>query len=143
MIAALRWIRSPAQTGALRALELETKASWTARWHDSVHTPAVLEGRTAPMLTKASAADGVAMAFLEAHAAIFGMDSARDELLVDRTDTDELGMVHVRYGQVSSGVHGVGTPPEPCTSTRADRWCASRVSTSRSRRPRTPRRRSR
>ena len=93
---------------ALAALESETGQPWTLRIHPDIHTPAFLEGGMAPVLAKESQADKIARGFLGAHAALFKMESATEELQSDGVETDELGMTHVRFAQRASGLPVLG-----------------------------------
>ncbi len=92
------------QAQALAALEAETNTTWTVRYHADVHTPAFLEGRTAPMVAKPSDAARASLTFLRDHRALFLLGSPDDELAHVATDTDELGMSHARFQQRVGGV---------------------------------------
>lgn len=91
-----------ATTDPLQQLEAETGHSWTVRWQPDVHTPAFLEGRTAPMATTAADAERVGRDFLLRHATLYSMGGDDD---LDATDsaTDELGMTHARFAQKVRG----------------------------------------
>ena len=96
---------TPDQQAALQALEDDTGSPWTVRWHRDVHTPAVLEGRTAPLAMNTAAAEKAAYAFLAKHGDVFLLRGApEDELYSDASDADELGMTHVRLHQQVSGL---------------------------------------
>ena len=82
----------------LQQLEAETGHAWTVRWRDDLHTPALLEGRTAPMATTGSDAARAGRDFLRRHGALFSM-GVDDELVADDSSTDELGMTHARFQQ--------------------------------------------
>jgi thermolysin len=91
------------QADALANLESETGVPWTVRYHPDIHTPAFLDGKTAPMVARASDAAGAARGFFANHATLFRLGSI-DELDHDRTDTDELGMAHARFVQKQGGI---------------------------------------
>ena len=96
------------QAAAVAALERETGASWMVRWHHDLPTPALLEGRTARLLSSPapslSAVETSARRFLVDHPALFHLDASPDALARTAADTDELGMVHVRLAQQHQGV---------------------------------------
>ena len=71
----------------LQALEDETGHSWTVRWQPDIHTPAFLEGRTAPMATTADDAARTGRDFIQRHGALFSMGDT-DDLVVTAADTD-------------------------------------------------------
>ncbi|HWE31088.1 MAG TPA: hypothetical protein VHB97_23935, partial [Polyangia bacterium] len=83
---------------ALAQLDAETGVTWTARWYADIHTPALLEGRTAPLANTAVDAARAGRVFIRAHAALFSLADADD---VESTDgsTDELGMTHARFAE--------------------------------------------
>lgn len=97
--------RAPTGTGStdaasdpLQQLEADTGQTWTVRWRDDLHTPALLEGRTAPMATTGPDAERAGRQFLRRYGALFGM-SADDDVVAQESDTDELGMTHARFAQ--------------------------------------------
>lgn len=92
------------QLAALQALEEETGTTWRVRWQRDVHTPAFLEGRTAPMIARHASAEKAARSFLNEHRPLFQIASADDELGSIGLDGDELGMAHVRLVQQQGGV---------------------------------------
>jgi bacillolysin len=92
------------QERALADLEQETGTPWIVRYHPDLHTPAFLEGRTAPLVAHASEAPGAARSFFRAHRALFKMVDPDGELDLDRADGDELGMAHARFRQQQGGV---------------------------------------
>jgi Zn-dependent metalloprotease len=92
------------QEQALAALESDTGVTWSVRYHEDVHTPAFLDGRTAPLAAHPSQAAAAARGFLSTYRALFKLGSASDELALDDSSTDELGMTHARFTQVRSGV---------------------------------------
>lgn len=83
---------------ALAQLDAETGVTWSARWYSDIHTPAFLEGRTAPLANTAVDAARAGRVFIRAHAALFSLADADD---VEATDggTDELGMTHARFAE--------------------------------------------
>lgn len=85
-------------TDPLQQLIAETGHDWTVRWRDDLHTPALLEGRTAPMATTADDAARVGREFLRRHGPLFSMTSD-DDVVNSDADTDELGMTHARFMQ--------------------------------------------
>jgi bacillolysin len=87
-----------AVTDPLQQLESETGYTWTVRWRQDLHTPALLEGKTAPMATTASDAERVGREFLTRHRLLFSMGDS-DDLVADDSGTDELGMTHARFQQ--------------------------------------------
>jgi Zn-dependent metalloprotease len=98
------------QGEALRALERETGVRWLASFGVE-GTPNFLSGRTAPLIGGPRASDDApvaALAFIEAHKAIFRMGSAHAELAPAPAQVDAYGNIHVRLAQVISGVpvHG-------------------------------------
>jgi bacillolysin len=82
----------------LLQLEAETGHAWTVRWREDVHTPALLEGRTAPMATTGADAERAGRDFLKHHGALFSM-GGDDDLVASDSGTDELGMTHARFQQ--------------------------------------------
>jgi bacillolysin len=86
----------------LSELDAETGHTWTVRWHDDIHTPAFLEGGTAPMATTADDAARAGRDFLRRHAALFSM-GPNDDLVAQDAATDELGMTHARFGEEIAG----------------------------------------
>jgi thermolysin len=92
------------QAAALRRLESDTGVAWTVRWRSDDHTPAVLAGRTPPVVDRVSAAEAAALDFLGSYRSIFQMDDPSDVLLLEGADGDELGMTHARFNQVQGGV---------------------------------------
>jgi bacillolysin len=82
----------------LQQLEAETGHTWTVRWREDLHTPALLEGRTAPMATTGPDAERAGREFLTGHRLLFSMGDL-DDLVADDSDTDELGMTHARFSQ--------------------------------------------
>lgn len=95
---------SDAQVRALQALEKETGASWSVRYHEDAHTPAFLVGSTPPCLEKPSDAATVAESFLMRYRALFLMTAPQDELRAGVPTTDELGMTHIRFVQEQEDV---------------------------------------
>jgi Zn-dependent metalloprotease len=87
-----------AATDPLQQLIAETGHSWTARWRDDLHTPALLEGKTAPMATTPDDAARAGRDFLRRHGPLFSM-TADDDVEATDADTDELGMTHARFAQ--------------------------------------------
>lgn len=86
----------------LQELEAETGHTWTVRWHDDLHTPAFLEGGTAPMATTADDAARTGRDFVRRHALLFSMGPNDDLVAADAT-TDELGMTHARFSEEVDG----------------------------------------
>ena len=84
---------------ALAALEAETGHTWQLRAHPVLHTPAFLEGATAPLAATAKDADAATRRFVSAHRALFHLVSATDDLASVSANTDELGMTHARFTQ--------------------------------------------
>ncbi len=82
----------------LQQLEADTGQTWTVRWRDDLHTPALLEGRTAPLATTGPDAERAGRQFLKRYGALFGM-SPDDDVVAEDSDTDELGMTHARFEQ--------------------------------------------
>lgn len=85
----------------LKQLETETGHSWSVRWRDD-HTPAFLEGRTAPLAATADDAARSGRDFLKRHGALFAMRDGED-LDAQDAETDELGMTHARFTQKVNG----------------------------------------
>lgn len=102
----------PEQLRAFQQLERDTGEAWTVRWRDDLGTPALLEGRTRPLIADASAAKAVTLRFFKDHAALYQLRDADDELAPAAPATDALGMVHVRLRQMQRGIpvwgHGLG-----------------------------------
>lgn len=98
--------RSPAvdmkMMDPLQQLEAETGHEWSVRWHADIHTPAFLEGRTAPMATTGADAERTGRDFLRRHAALFSIGDG-DDLVAQDAATDELGMTHARFQQEVQG----------------------------------------
>ena len=93
------WSTEHGDQGALDALaqlDAETGVTWSARWYSDLHTPAFLEGRTAPLANTAVDAARAGRVFIRAHSALFALGDADD---VESSDggTDELGMTHARF----------------------------------------------
>src|SRR5262249_49699332 len=65
-------------------------------------TPALLEGRTAPLAATADDAARVGRDFIRAHHALFAMGE-RDTLDTISSDVDELGMTHARFQEEVGG----------------------------------------
>lgn len=86
----------------LQQLEAETGTTWSVRWHSDIHTPAYLEGRTAPLANTADDAERAGRVFIRAHQALFSMADADDVTATDG-GTDELGMTHARFGEKAQG----------------------------------------
>ena len=82
----------------LQQLESDTGQQWSVRWRSDLHTPALLEGRTAPMATTGPDAERVGRAFLRRYGALYGMGSD-DDVVAEESGTDELGMTHARFQQ--------------------------------------------
>jgi bacillolysin len=82
----------------IAALIAETGHPWSVRWHSDIHTPALLEGRTASMAATADDAARTGRVWLRAHGALFSMKDA-DDVSADDAGTDELGMTHARFHQ--------------------------------------------
>jgi bacillolysin len=89
---------------ALAALERDTGRSWTVRWHPDLHTPAYLQGRTAPLAATPGDAERAGRAFLTQYRALFRMSAPDDELDAVESLTDEVGMTHARFSQRQDGV---------------------------------------
>jgi Zn-dependent metalloprotease len=87
-----------ATTDPLQQLEADTGQTWTVRWRADVHTPALLEGRTAPMATTGPDGERAGRQFLRQYGALFGMGAA-DDVVAEDSGTDELGMTHARFEQ--------------------------------------------
>ncbi len=87
----------------LQQLEADTGHDWTVRWRADLHTPALLEGRTAPLATTGSDAERAGRDFLRRYGALFAM-SEQDDLVADDSGTDELGMTHARFEERVGGV---------------------------------------
>ena len=97
------------QAAALAALDHDTGVPWTVRYHEDVHTPAFLEGRTSPLITSPSQAARATRSFFGTYGALFKMSSApATELEEDVVESDELGMTHVRFLQSMGCVHVYG-----------------------------------
>ena len=87
----------------LAQLRRETASEWKVRRHDD-GTAAWLEGRGPPSAgMPATAARG----FLQRYGPLFGL-GPEDQLVSRSVDTDELGMVHVRFDQQRNGMPVVG-----------------------------------
>lgn len=86
----------------LEQLDAETGVHWSVRWQSDVHTPALLEGRTAPMASTAADAERTGRDFIRRHGALFGLGDDDDVTAGDGV-TDELGMTHARFQQKSQG----------------------------------------
>jgi bacillolysin len=91
-----------ATSDPIRQLEAETGHSWSVRWHEDVHTPAFLEGRTAPMAVTADDAARTGRDFLLRHATLFSIGPS-DDVDTQESATDELGMTHARFVQKVDG----------------------------------------
>lgn len=85
----------------LQELEAETGHTWTARWRDD-HTPAFLDGGSAPMASTADDAARVGREFVKRHGALFSM-APGDDLTVEEAETDALGMTHARFAEEVGG----------------------------------------
>ncbi len=92
------------QDRALAQLEADTRTRWHVRYHDALHTPAFLVGRTAPLLSPGVTAAHAARGFLTAYRELFRIAAPDLELTHDGTDLDGLGMSHARFHQHQSGV---------------------------------------
>jgi len=92
-----------ATTDPLQQLEADTGQSWTVRWRAELHTPALLEGRTAPMATTGPDAERTGRQFLRRYGALFGLRDSDDVAATDSA-TDELGMTHARFQQEVGGL---------------------------------------
>src|SRR5690242_21850424 len=79
---------------ALAALEADTGTTWTVRYHPDLHTAAFLDGRTAPLAAHPSQAAAAARGFLSTYRGLFALSSADEELQLDDSATDALGMTH-------------------------------------------------
>jgi len=82
----------------LQQLEEDTGHSWSIRWRQELHTPALLEGRTAPMATTGGDAERAGRQFLLHYGALYAMKPG-DDLVATDSGTDELGMTHARFQQ--------------------------------------------
>lgn len=80
----------------LAQLEADTGTTWTVRYHPDVHTPAFLEGRTAPMAATPSDAERAGRAFLLHYHAIWQM-APDEDLASEGAEADDLGMTHARF----------------------------------------------
>ena len=96
---------SPDGGGAdpLQQLEEDTGHSWSVRWRQELHTPAMLEGRTAPLATTGDDAERAGRAFLLKYGALYAMKPG-DDLVATDSGTDELGMTHARFSQHAGDV---------------------------------------
>lgn len=90
-------------TDPLQQLEADTGQSWSVRWREDLHTPALLEGRTSPMATTGPDAERVGREFLRRYGALYGM-GASDDVVAEQSGSDELGMTHARFEQHVGGV---------------------------------------
>jgi Zn-dependent metalloprotease len=86
----------------LSALAAETGHTWTARYRDDLQTPALVEGRTAPLAATGDDALRAARQFLRRHRALFSMGDGDDLDPLDG-DTDELGMSHAHFQELVQG----------------------------------------
>jgi thermolysin len=86
----------------LEQLERDTGHRWHARWHSDLHTPAFLDGRTAPLAASPPDAVREGRAFLYKYAALFGLHD--DDVASEGAETDELGMTHARFSQKKARV---------------------------------------
>jgi Zn-dependent metalloprotease len=86
----------------LQQLDAETGVTWSVRWHSDIHTPAYLEGRTAPLANTAVDAARAGRVFIRAHESLFSMADADDVAATD-AGTDELGMTHARFAEKAQG----------------------------------------
>ncbi|MSP59983.1 MAG: peptidase M4 family protein [Myxococcales bacterium] len=96
--------RDDAQERALAALSLATGRPWTVRYHARLHTPAFLEGRTAPIAVSPEEAPEAARDFLHHYRALFKLAIPEEEFRSEPVTTDELGMSHVRFVQQHGGI---------------------------------------
>lgn len=87
----------------LSQLEADSGGRWRIRWHQDLHTPAFLEGKTDPMAATPKDAERAARAFLLKYAALYRLGGS-DELKTIAAETDELGMTHARFRQQSGQV---------------------------------------
>lgn len=85
-------------TDPLQQLEADTGQPWTVRWRNDLHTPALLEGRTAPIATTGPDAERAGRQFLLRYGPLFGL-GADDDVVAQDSDTDDLGMTHARFQQ--------------------------------------------
>jgi Zn-dependent metalloprotease len=86
----------------LAQLERDTGHRWYARYHADLHTPAFLDGRTAPLAASPQDALREGRAFLYKYAALFGLHD--DDVASEGAETDELGMTHARFSQKKNKV---------------------------------------
>src|SRR5262249_40670781 len=87
----------------LQQLEEDTGHSWSVRWRQELHTPAMLEGRTAPMASTGSDAERAGREFLLHYGALYAMKPG-DDLDAIESGTDDIGMSHARFQQRTGGV---------------------------------------
>ena len=85
----------------IAALERETGHPWTLHLRADA-TPALLEGRTAPLAATATDALRAGRQFLKRHRALFNMGDSDDLDTLDG-DTDALGMTHAHFQEVVQG----------------------------------------
>ena len=83
---------------ALAALERETGQPWSIRWQDDLPTAAFLEGRTRPLALTSANAEQAGRAFILRYPELFGL-TEDDQLDVDESTIDELGMIHTIFTQ--------------------------------------------
>jgi Zn-dependent metalloprotease len=83
----------------LAQLEADTGHPWSVRWHRDVHTPAFMEGRTAPLAATPTDAERAGRAFVRKYRGLFQLEADEDDISPTQADTDELGMTHARFQQ--------------------------------------------
>src|SRR5688572_4823855 len=98
------------QVRAFDTLQQTTKQSWVWIQHDKYKTPLHLDGTRNGMvvLKKNASAEKTTIDFVTEHKGLFKMREPAKELVVEKTETDELGMTHARFQQVTHGVTVVG-----------------------------------
>ena len=106
--AGLRSPRPATGAGSIRCSSSKpTPASVERAMAPDLHTPALLEGRTAPMATTGPTPNAPAARSSYAMARSMRMEAGDDVVATD-SDTDELGMTHARFQQQRRRRAGVG-----------------------------------
>jgi thermolysin len=99
-----------AQLQAFRQLEAVTRQRWRWVQNEARKTPLHLSASRTGKALLVRGADPVSttLSVLEEHKALFRMTSAAAELMIEKTEVDELGMTHARFQQMVRGVPVVG-----------------------------------
>lgn len=98
------------QVTSHESLEQATNQSWKWVQHDGLSTPAHLSSaRTgAVLLAKGVTAERATKKFLAEYKGLYRLHDPEAELSLSRERTDELGMTHARFQQVTHGVPVLG-----------------------------------